>query len=174
MISGYIGLVAVCFFIYLIFFRKKKEKKTKKKNNWIVPVAILVLIIGIAGGGKTVLQKVQHHPPVLAAPGNLSGNVALGQQMAASYGWGSGSQWNCLYILWEHESGWSATALNPSSGATGIPQLLPSVHAIPANWSSPSVQIAWGLSYIKGRWGSPCGAWDVYCNHPGGPAGCWY
>lgn len=60
MTSGYIGLVAVCFFIYLIFFRKKKEKKTKKKNNWIVPVAILVLIIGIAGGGKTVLQKV--HP----------------------------------------------------------------------------------------------------------------
>ena len=89
MTSGYIGLVAVCFFIYLIFFRKKKEKKTKKKNNWIVPVAILVLIIGIAGSGKTVLQKV--HP---ARSTSLSGTLDCAQ----------------LEQLWEAAGGSPSTA----------------------------------------------------------------
>ena len=64
-----------------------------------------------------------------------------------------------LIALWNQESGWSSTALNATSGATGIPQLLPSAHAIPANWSNPMVQILWGLNYIKNTYGSPAAAW---------------
>lgn len=173
--SGVFGLLAVIGFIYLVFFRKKKKKKkTEKKSNWVVPVAIVLIVIAFAGGGKTIIPKITHHAPSAAAPGNLSGNVAIGQRLASAYGWGSGSQWNCLYTLWTRESNWDSTAVNSSSGATGIPQLLPSAHSIPANWSDPSVQIAWGLNYVKDTYGNPCAVMAVYCNHPSGPSGCWY
>jgi hypothetical protein len=95
-----------------------------------------------------------------SGPVTRNANEALANQMAASgYGW-TGSQATCLDELWTEESGFSATALNSSSGATGIPQLLPSVHAIPPDWSSPAVQIKWGLSYIDDTYGSPCAAWE--------------
>lgn len=148
--------------------------KKKSSLGFLIFIGIIAFF-GLTGGGAVVVKAIHGaHHAVSTLTAGLSGNVALGNKMAAAYGWSSGSQWNCLDTLWQHESNWSDTALNRSSGATGIPQLLPSAHAIPANWSSPAVQIAWGLDYIKGRWGSPCGAWDVYCNHPGGPAGCWY
>jgi hypothetical protein len=89
-------------------------------------------------------------------------NVALGQKMAAAapYHW-TGGQFTCLNELWTRESGWSSTALNPTSGATGIPQLLPSAHSIPANWSDPATQVSWGLNYIATTpgYGTPCAAW---------------
>lgn len=92
-------------------------------------------------------------------------NRALGQQMAADlYGW-SGDQWSCLDNLWARESGWSHTSENRSSGAYGIPQALPgSKMAIyGADWqTNPATQIKWGLAYIQGRYGTPCGAWGHF------------
>ena len=41
-----------------------------------------------------------------------------------TYGWGD-DQWFALEQLWTRESGWNHLAVNPSSGATGIPQSLP-------------------------------------------------
>lgn len=96
---------------------------------------------------------------VPSGPVTRNGNEALANRMAASlYGW-RGSQTTCLDELWTEESGFSSTAYNSSSGATGIPQLLPGAHKIPANWSDPRVQIRWGLGYISGRYGTPCAAW---------------
>mgnify|MGYP000498306815 CR=1 FL=1 len=89
-------------------------------------------------------------------------NRALGQQMAADiYGW-SGDQWSCLDALWQRESGWNHLAQNPYSGAYGIPQSLPGTKMATAgsDWATnPATQIRWGLSYISGRYGTPCGAW---------------
>ncbi|PFG44249.1 uncharacterized protein YabE (DUF348 family) [Isoptericola jiangsuensis] len=88
-------------------------------------------------------------------------NRQIGQQMAAARGW-TGSEWTCLESLWTRESGWSHTAANPSSGAYGIPQSLPGSKMATAgsDWqTNPATQIAWGLDYIAGRYGSPCGAW---------------
>lgn len=84
-------------------------------------------------------------------------NVEIGRQLAAERGW-TGAQWKALYALWNRESGWREDAVNSSSGATGIPQLLPSAHDIPANWSNPVVQIRWGLNYIAQRYGDPVSA----------------
>lgn len=96
---------------------------------------------------------------VTSGPVTANANEALANRMAASgYDW-TGGQATCLDELWTEESGFSATALNSSSGATGIPQLLPSAHAIPAGWPNPAVQIRWGLKYIDGTYGSPCAAW---------------
>jgi hypothetical protein len=86
-------------------------------------------------------------------------NQAIAKLLAAPYGWSTGSNWDSLVALWTRESGWSSTALNASSGATGIPQLLPSAHVIPPGWSNPSVQIAWGLAYIAATYGDPDTAW---------------
>lgn len=89
-------------------------------------------------------------------------NRELGQSMAASmYGW-SGDQWACLDNLWQRESGWSHTSHNTSSGAYGIPQALPGdkMAAYGADWATnPATQIKWGLAYVSGRYGTPCGAW---------------
>jgi len=85
----------------------------------------------------------------------------IAQQMLGKYGWSS-SQFSCLNPLWEHESGWSVTAENPSSGAYGIPQALPGSQMATAggDWhTNAATQIKWGLTYIQGRYGSPCGAW---------------
>ncbi len=92
-------------------------------------------------------------------------NRALGQQMAASlYGW-SGDQWSCLDNLFSRESGWSHTAENRSSGAYGIPQALPGskMAVYGSDWqTNPATQIKWGLAYIQGRYGTPCGAWGHF------------
>src|SRR5262249_42098448 len=55
------------------------------------------------------------------------------------------------------ESGWSPYAVNPSSGAYGIPQSLG--HGHPFNLGDARAQIAWGLNYIRGRYGTPAAAW---------------
>jgi hypothetical protein len=83
-------------------------------------------------------------------------------QMLAQYGWDSG-QFSCLDPLWTHESGWNVYAENPGSGAYGIPQALPGDKMASAgpDWrTNPATQIRWGLTYIQGRYGSPCAAWS--------------
>ena len=85
----------------------------------------------------------------------------VAERMLSQFGWSSG-QFSCLQPLWEHESGWSVTAENPSSGAYGIPQALPAAQmaSAGADWqANAATQIRWGLTYIQGRYGSPCGAW---------------
>jgi hypothetical protein len=89
-------------------------------------------------------------------PGNLK---AAAKQMVLDRG-GTVADYNALVKLWTKESGWDPKAVNKSSGATGIPQLLPSAHDIPKNWDDPMVQINWGLDYIFSRYGSPSAAWQ--------------
>ena len=63
----------------------------------------------------------------------------------------------------QHESGWSATAYNAGTGAYGIPQALPGAKMASAgpDWQTDAAtQVRWGLEYIRGTYGSPCGAWD--------------
>lgn len=90
------------------------------------------------------------------------GGAASGaaQQYAASqlshYGWGA-NQMGPLIALWNQESGWNPNAVNPSSGAYGIPQALG--HGHPFNLGDYVAQINWGLQYIAGRYGSPAAAW---------------
>jgi hypothetical protein len=84
------------------------------------------------------------------------------RQMVLDEGWSESQFSECLEPLWEKESNWNHTAENTGSGAYGIPQALPgskmSSHG--DDWrTNPATQIAWGIDYIKGRYGDPCGAW---------------
>ena len=89
--------------------------------------------------------------------------VALGRSMAAQMGW-VGAQWEALYQLWQHESGWNPNAQNPTSTAYGIAQFLNSTWAGTgfAKSSDPQVQIAAGLNYIRSGYGSPLQAWSAW------------
>jgi hypothetical protein len=85
------------------------------------------------------------------------------RMMAARYGWNA-SQFSCLNSLWNRESGWNVHAANPS-GAYGIPQALPGskMSTKGGDWrDNPATQIAWGLSYVKSSYGSPCSAWSAF------------
>ena len=97
--------------------------------------------------------------PSPSAPSGSPQQIALG--MLGSYGWSS-DQFSCLVPLWNQESGWNVEATNPTSGAYGIPQALPGskMASAGADWQTDAAtQIRWGLGYIKGTYGSPCGAW---------------
>jgi hypothetical protein len=86
---------------------------------------------------------------------------AIGRDMVLARGWGE-DQWACLDALWTKESNWRVNAANPSSSAYGIPQALPGskMATAGADWqTNPATQITWGLGYIAGRYGTPCGAW---------------
>jgi hypothetical protein len=93
---------------------------------------------------------------------SYSGNRETGCSLLSWAGF-STSQMSCLDKLWTRESQWTTTAENSSSGAYGIPQALPASKM--AEYGSdyrtnPVPQIKWGLNYIKGRYGTPCDAWN--------------
>ncbi|MDX2375557.1 lytic transglycosylase domain-containing protein [Microbacterium sp. LRZ72] len=97
-------------------------------------------------------------PAVVPDPGSAQG---IAQEMVAARGWGQ-AEFDCLVALWNKESGWRVNAHNVSSGAYGIPQSLPGnkMASAGADWqTNPATQITWGLGYIEGRYGAPCGAW---------------
>lgn len=86
---------------------------------------------------------------------------AYAKSLLASQGMGA-DQFNCLVALWDRESGWNVYAYNAGTGAYGIPQALPGskMASAGADWqTSFKTQINWGLGYVDGRYGTPCGAW---------------
>ncbi|WP_157249423.1 lytic transglycosylase domain-containing protein [Nonomuraea typhae] len=103
-------------------------------------------------------------PPANFPPGSNpspGSNKATARDMLSGFGFGL-DQWGCLEKLWHKESGWNERAMNRYSGAYGIPQSLPGSKMASAgsDWqTNAATQIKWGLGYIKGRYGTPCGAW---------------
>ncbi|GIG65771.1 lytic transglycosylase domain-containing protein [Phytomonospora endophytica] len=96
-----------------------------------------------------------------------SGNRAIGCALLLKEGFGL-DQMPCLDKLWDHESGWNEHATNSGSGAYGIPQAYPGdkMASSGSDWqTNPATQIDWGLGYIKGRYGDPCGAWENFVNN---------
>lgn len=76
-------------------------------------------------------------------------------------------QYHCLYELWTEESNWRPAALNKSSKASGIAQLMP------ATWKLLKVkptadgfkQVDVGLRYIDRHYGKTGGICKAYAHH---------
>ena len=120
------------------------------------------------GGGSTAA-------PVAAGAAQNTAKLLL-----SKFGWAA-SELGPLISLWNRESGWNASARNPSSGAYGIAQALghgqadtaapdgtneygaeyglTAAQAQQANAGSTTFQIMWGLGYIQAVYGSPAAAW---------------
>ena len=98
------------------------------------------------------------------APTNLSAMQALVRTVAAQRGWGTGSQWDALYQLVQHESGFNPNAQNPTSTAYGLFQFLNSTWGSvgASKTSDPWGQTAAGLRYIANAYGSPAAAWSAW------------
>jgi hypothetical protein len=119
-----------------------------------------------AAATKAFAQYVAQQKSAMAGGvGYAAGPAAYGSALAAqnyaksilwAYGW-TMAQWPPLLALWNQESGWNPYAVNPSSGAYGIPQSLG--HGHPYNLGDYANQVRWGLAYISGRYGSPAAAW---------------
>ncbi|MFZ2963678.1 MAG: lytic transglycosylase domain-containing protein [Rhodoglobus sp.] len=112
--------------------------------------------------GRDAFSVSELAPAVPAAgipdPGSAQ---AIAYAMLQSMGLGD-DEFACLVALWDRESHWNVYAQNPTSGAYGIPQALPGAKmaSAGADWqTSATTQITWGLGYIAGRYGTPCGAW---------------
>ena len=90
-----------------------------------------------------------------------TGSIQVAARQTVDRIWGD-SQWPYLDLLWTHESDWNPAAVNPTSGATGIPQALPpeKMAATGPDWrTNPVTQVTWGLQYIQARYGNPQTAW---------------
>lgn len=131
---------------------------------------------GMAGAGLSMVNKTADYLINKLAQGlsaigtgisnfvlgqnTATGSIGVEQQYAASqlnkFGWNL-TQMPALIALWNKESGWNPNAVNPSSGAYGIPQALG--HGHPYNLGDYMAQINWGMLYIAGRYGSPLAAW---------------
>ncbi|GIT79535.1 hypothetical protein LLS1_12040 [Leifsonia sp. LS1] len=117
-----------------------------------------------AGGGSGGADSSAPPPGIVVNPAAAQ---AYASSRLPAYGWG-GEQMSCLIKLWTKESSWRADAYNRSSGAYGIPQALPGSKMASAgpDWmTNANTQIDWGLSYISGRYGSPCAAWSFHLGH---------
>lgn len=105
-----------------------------------------------SGGGAVSM------PSGPVAPAGQAQEYAAAQ--IAARGWAK-KELACLVPMWAHESGWNAHAGRPN-GPYGIPQAYPGSKMASAggDWLNDyRVQIRWGLGYIAGRYGTPCGAW---------------
>ncbi|HYU05118.1 MAG TPA: hypothetical protein VEL02_14840 [Jatrophihabitantaceae bacterium] len=121
-------------------------------------VRVVSYNIGVGTHNKVVRRAtVQVHNPWTS---KYRGNQGIAARMVGARGWGL-TDMSALIKLWNRESGWRTSAANPS-GAYGIPQALPGgkMSSAGSDWrTNPATQIAWGLSYIRGVYGSPRAAW---------------
>ncbi|WP_433430970.1 lytic transglycosylase domain-containing protein [Nonomuraea sp. CA-141351] len=114
---------------------------------------------------RTKTWTTSAKPRIPAAMPDTNKRIALGQVVQRSWNL---QEFRCLDNLWTRESNWNHRAFNRSSGAYGIPQALPGgkMRGAGSDWkSNPETQIRWGLAYIKGRYGRPCGAWGHWRSH---------
>ncbi len=150
-----------------IALKAQREAEEKARKEAEAAAAKAAEEAAAAAAAKKSSPRSSGGAPVYATGGAVGGTSpadaqATARSMLGGYGWGD-DQFGCLVSLWNKESGWNYQAYNRSSGAYGIPQALPGskMSSAGADWqSNPATQIAWGLGYISGRYGSPCGAWS--------------
>jgi resuscitation-promoting factor RpfB len=145
----------------LVYVDGKLAGRTLIRTVTLVKPRTKILAIGTRQ--RTSVQRASTiYAPTVPAPSPGTAQ-AIARQLVADRGWDD-SQYSCLVALWDRESGWNVHASNPS-GAYGIPQALPGSKMSTAgpDWqNNATTQITWGLGYISGRYGTPCGAWSFW------------
>ena len=121
---------------------------------------IINVVVSVSSRSESVPRTA------VATSGSKADYQAYAQQRCVEYGW-SDNDFYALVALWNKESSWNPTATNRYSGAYGIPQALPGSKMASAGsdyLTNYKTQINWGLSYIKGRYGTPSAAYQHQLN----------
>ncbi|SDL10946.1 hypothetical protein [Tessaracoccus oleiagri] len=71
------------------------------------------------------------------------------------------SQWQYADYIVSRESGWNPRAVNPYSGACGLPQAYP-CSKLGSNWDDPVHALKWQYSYVSSRYGGYQGAYNFW------------
>jgi hypothetical protein len=163
----YAGATAAPFYQKPVLIKASGVQRYKIDGGYV--------LVDVSRDSFKVIDAPAPAPAPKAASGSSAGSTSSGAasyttpvgtaqtyaaKAVASRGWAP-SEFSCLVSLWNRESGWNTHAANPS-GAYGIPQALPGskMASVGGDWqNSYQTQITWGLGYISGSYGSPCGAW---------------
>lgn len=129
---------------------------------WIVTATILGLILVL----KTSPAKEFISPPhgkVIAYYQNDYQKYAIEQLVKHD----DLEQYSCLYELWMEESNWRPKAVNKTSRASGIAQLMPKTWKILGlkPTSNGFRQVDAGLKYIDRHYGKTGGICRAYAHH---------
>lgn len=122
----------------------------------------IVAVVGMSVLTSHVPHAAAAEPHAPSYAGRTYLRAEGGVQAARDWAWRrlGATQWRCLDILWQRESGWRVRA-GRVSGSYGIPQAYPGTRMRSAgpDWrDSAMTQVRWGLAYIGGRYGTPCRA----------------
>lgn len=131
---------------------KKKAKKAVKKK---------------ATKKKKVVKKKVTKKTKYNYRYNVGEIQSYAHSLVLSYGW-SEADYQALVLLVNRESSWNPYAINKKSGACGLFQAYPCSKM--AKYGSDyrtnyKVQVAWGMDYIKNRYGTPQKAWSFWQSH---------
>jgi len=110
---------------------------------------------------RPAVQLVSAVKPATRHPVSLTPRQ-IARRMFGAFHWRPRRQFRFLDRLWEVESSWNVQAVNPFSGACGIPQAVPCSKMASAGQdyrTDARVQILWGLRYIAAVYGKPRLAW---------------
>jgi hypothetical protein len=122
----------------------------------------------LPSASATTAAKPAPKPTTTAVSHPAGWDASPAQARALAQSMVPASQWACFDNVITRESSWNVHAVNPSSGAYGLPQALPGdkMAEVSADWRDNAVtQIKWAINYMDGRYGSPCAAWSFWQAH---------
>lgn len=75
------------------------------------------------------------------------------------------ADWGYVDYIVQRESGWNPNAVNPSSGACGLVQIMPLHTEAYRTCKDPIANLRWADNYAKGRYGSWSGAYNFWLSN---------
>ena len=145
-----------------------------KSGDTVVSSNMISSYVKKAPVDKVILVGTGSTSSFSSASASIGTTVPAGemQQWAHDYLLSNGyteSDFTATVYIITHESGWSVTATNPSSGAYGLPQALPGSKMVSegADWATNyQTQLKWFWGYCAQRYGSIQGAYSYWlANH---------
>ena len=137
----------------------KSIKKAKKKAKKVVKKK--------ATKKKKVVKKKATKKTKYNYRYNVGEIQSYAHQLVLNYGW-TEADYQALVLLVNRESSWNPYSVNKKSKACGLFQAYPCSKMAKYGKdyrTNYKVQVAWGMDYIKNRYGTPQQAWNFWQSH---------
>lgn len=136
--------------------KKSTKKKTSQKKKKVKSAKKKVV--------KKKAKKVYYGKSYTYNKGEMQ---QYAHNLVYQYGWGEDDYYAIVMIV-NHESSWRPNAVNKKSKACGLFQAYPCSKMAKYGKdyrTNYKVQVAWGMDYIKNRYGTPQKAWSFWQSH---------